>query len=302
MTARAARPALLPFRTVLIPTDFTEGSRPAIDRALALPLAQGARIEILHVLPASIPAKVRAKVEAGAREALAAAVTRVRSNPTTRGDLAVTSALVRGDAYVEIIRHARSIEAELIVIGPHGRRPLRDLFIGATAARVVRLGDVPVLVVRNGGAKPYRRPLVAADLGDTARPTLEIGLRIVGSRATVRVVHAFHVPFESFMAPTRATVAEVRKPYREKALAQLDALIAPYEDQARWSKIVRPGNARSIVLYEAVRGRADVIAIGTHGRSGLSRALIGSVAEDVIANAPCDVLVVRPVRFSFAPP
>ncbi len=104
------------------------------------------------------------------------------------------------------------------------------------------------------------------------------------------------------MAPTRAALGEVRRSYRETGIAQLDALIAPYEDQARWRKIVRAGDARSNVLNEAIRSHADVIAIGTHGRSGLSRALIGSVAEDVIANAPCDVLVARPVRFSFAPP
>jgi nucleotide-binding universal stress UspA family protein len=297
--ARAARP-IRPFHSVLVPTDFTEGSNAAIDRALQLPLAHGACIEILHVLPESIPAKARAKVEARAREALAEAVTRACS--TMRGDLVVTSELVRGEGYVGIIRHARRIGAELIVIGRHGRRPVRDLFLGATAARVVRMGDAPVLVVKAGVATPYRRPVVATDLGDTSRHTLELGLRIVGNRATVRVVHAFHVPFESFLAPTRAALGEVRRPYREKALAQLAALVAPYEDQARWSKIVRAGDARALVLNEAVRGHADVIAIGTHGRSGLSRALIGSVAEDVIANAPCDVLVARPVRFSFAPP
>jgi nucleotide-binding universal stress UspA family protein len=72
--------------------------------------------------------------------------------------------------------------------------------------------------------------------------------------------------------------------------------------QARWRKIVRAGDARSIVLDEAVRGQVDVIAIGTHGRSGLSRAVIGSVAEDVIVNAPCDVLVARSVRTSLALP
>ncbi len=299
MNARA-RPAPRPFRAVLVPTDFTEGSRVAIDRALALPLAPNVRIEIVHVLPRSIPSKVRAKVEAAARESLANSVARARS--ARGGEFEVTSELVRGEAYVEIIRHARNIDADLIVIGRHGRHPVRDLFIGTTATRVARMGDTPVLVVKTAGAKPYRSPLIATDLGDTSRHTLELGLRIIGRRATVRVVHAFHVPFESFMAPTRAALAEVRTPYREKAVAQLDALLAPYEDRVRWRKIVRAGDARSIVLDEATRGRVDVIAIGTHGRSGLSRALIGSVAEDVIANAACDVLVARPVRFSFAPP
>ncbi|MFN0251106.1 MAG: universal stress protein [Kofleriaceae bacterium] len=58
----------------------------------------------------------------------------------------------------------------------------------------------------------------------------------------------------------------------DQVVSQLDALVAPYEDQARWRKIVRGGDARSIVLNEADRNRADVIAIGTHGRSGLARA------------------------------
>jgi len=296
MTTRAR--TVRPFHTVLVPTDFTEGSRAAIDRALALPLASGARVELLHVLPRSIPAKVRAKVEADAREALAAAVTHAR----TGRDLVVTSELARGDAYSEIIRHARSLDPDLIVLGRHGRRPIRDLFIGATATRVVRMGDAPVLVVKGDVAKPYRRPLVATDLGTTSRHTIELGLRIVSGRATIRVVHAFHVPFENFMATTRTARGEVRRPYRAKALAQLDALVAPFEDQARWTTIASAGDARTIVLAEAVRNHADVVVIGTHGRAGLSRALIGSVAEDVIANAPCDVLVARSGRVSFAPP
>lgn len=298
MTARP-HPNLSSFRTVLVPTDFIEGSRAAIDRALALPLAQGAHIELLHVLPEFIPAKVRAKVESRAREELAVAV---KGASSRGGELDVTSELVRGEAHVEIIRHARKLDVELIVIGRHGRRPVRDLFIGATAARVVRMGDVPVLVVNSDGARPYRRPLVAIDLGDTSHQTLELGLRIVGDRATVRVVHAFHVPFEGFLAKSAASREEVRKPYRDKAVTQLDELVAPYEDRARWRKIVRTGDARWNILNEAARSHADVIAIGTHGRSGLSRALIGSVAEDVIARAPCDVLVARPARFSFALP
>src|SRR5690606_22683863 len=133
-----------------VPTDFTEGSRAAIDRAVALPLAPDARIAIVHVLPGSIPAKVRAEVEARARRCLADAV--ARASAVKSGEREVTSKLLRGEAHVEIIRHARSIDAELIVIGRHGRRPVRDLFLGTTATRVIRLGDTPVLVVKARGA------------------------------------------------------------------------------------------------------------------------------------------------------
>jgi len=74
--------------------------------------------------------------------------------------------VLSGEAFVEIIRRSRSLGAELIVIGRHGRRPVRDMFIGTTAERVIRKGDVPVLVVNRKPRSPYRRPLIATDLED----------------------------------------------------------------------------------------------------------------------------------------
>jgi nucleotide-binding universal stress UspA family protein len=66
--------------------------------------------------------------------------------------------------------------------------------------------------------------------------------------------------------------------------------------------VLRWGDARSVILKEATRSRAELIAVRTHGRSGISHALVGSVAERVITFAKCDVLVARPVRFTFEAP
>jgi len=287
-----------PFRTVLVPIDFSEGSAAALDRALALPLDPGATLELVHAL-SDVSAKVRAKVEAAAREALEREVVRARS---LTSELDITSRLVRGQPYVEIIRRARTIDAELVVVGRHGRRLVRDRCLGTTAARIVRMGDTPVLVVRRVGTKPYRELLVATELGDTSRRLAELALRIAGDRATVNVVHAVHIPFEGFLTPTGTARARVGRTLRDEAVGKLAALLFPYEARARWKTVVRAGEARAIVMDEAIRRRADVIVLGTHGRSGLAHALIGSVAEWVIANAPCDVLVARPIRFSFEQP
>lgn len=287
-----------PFRTVLVPMDLSKGSSAVLDRALALPMATGARLDLVHAL-SDVPAKARTKVEAAVREALERAVARARS---LAPGLEVTSKLLYGSPYIEIIRRARSIDAEVVVVGRHGRRPVRDAFIGSTAARVVRVGQLPVLVVCGGATGPYRRPLIATDLGDTLPQLVELALRVVGRRATVTAVHAVHIPFEGFLAPTAAAREKLRRPAEEEARTKLQGLLAAYRDYARWRPRVRTGDARSILLGEAIRCRADVIVLGTHARSGLSHALIGSVAEWTLANAPCDVLVARPVRFSFELP
>lgn len=300
MITSAPRASLQPFLSVLVPMDFSEGSTAALDRALKLPFAPEARLEILHVLPSRIPGKVRAKVEAAARESLRRAMARARGS-SDRG-LDITSSIARGEAYVGIIHRARDIGAELIVVGRHGRRPLRDLFLGTTADGVIRMGDVPVLVVRDEVRGPYRRALVATDLEDTSCRMIELALRVLGSRPSVKLVHAAHVPFEGFMATGRTTRSKVREPYRAEALSKLASLVSRYQERARWRTTVRFDDARFVVPNEAIRSRAEVIVVGTHGRSGLFHTLIGSVARDVIANAPCDVLIARPARFTFVLP
>jgi hypothetical protein len=69
-----------------------------------------------------------------------------------------------------------------------------------------------------------------------------------------------------------------------------------------WQTVIVRGDPRTALLAETLRRRADLLAVGTHGRAGIAHALVGSVAEWVIQNAACDVLVARPVRVSFELP
>jgi nucleotide-binding universal stress UspA family protein len=295
-----------PFKTVLVPTDFSKGAERALGRALRLPLARKASLHVIHVLPAGLPARVQPKAEAAARASLERALSRAARAAKATGELELTSEVLHGQAFVEIIRCARRTDAELVVLGRHGRRPIRDMFIGSTADRVIQKGDVPVLVVSRNPTRPYRKPLIATDLEDGSRRTFELALRLLGREVkSIDVVHAFAVPYEGFVMPTWSAQdrSEYRRSFQESAVAGLAASLKAYEDaRVRWKTAVRPGDPRVIVLAEARRRRADLIALGTHGRSGLAHALLGSVAEWVIAAAPCDVLVARPVHFSFELP
>jgi len=293
-------------KNVLVPTDFSKGAERALGRALLLPLARGARLHVIHVLPGDLPVKVRSKAEAKAKRALDQVLSRARAGMTTGREVNLTSEILAGEAFVEIIRCSRTMGAEMIVLGRHGHRPIRDMFIGTTAERVTRHGDVPVLVVNRKPAQPYRRPLIATDLEDASRRTFELALRVLGPRVrNINVVHAFDVPFEGLVTRTfpAREKSDYRKVFQEKAVADVSAFLATYKDvDVRWKTAVRAGDARSVTLSEAVRRHTDLIAIGTHGRSGVAHALLGSVAEWVITAASGDVLVARPIRFSFKLP
>lgn len=293
-----------PFEHVLVATDFSAGAVQAIARARRLPLASRGKVTLVHVLSDRLPKKVRADAQKLARRHLEHATKSVSGAAAALGrrDIKVSFDLCEGQAYVEIIRRARSVAADLIVIGRHGRRPVRDMFIGSTAERVIRAGDLPVLVVSRKASQAYRRLLLAVDLEDTSRSVIAAALRALGPEVTsVAMVHAYHVPFEGFIAPGASSgdLTAFRKEYRQMAIAGIAKLEASVGDLGlQCQTAVVRGDARTAILAEAVRRRTDIIGVGTHGRSGVAHALIGSVAEWVIQAAACDVLVARPASGS----
>jgi nucleotide-binding universal stress UspA family protein len=202
--------------------------------------------------------------------------------------------------FVEIVRAAREGGNELVVIGRHGRRTFPDLLLGSTAERIIRKGRLSVLVVATPPADAYAHPLVAVDLSECSRPALELGGRLAGpSGARLDVVHAFETM--SQYAIERAGFStedgvEYRLHAQRGAQAAVQAFLAGSEAAAGATVVVREGDARRVVLDVAAERGADLLALGTHGRSGSAHVLLGSVAEAVVHAARCDVVVaVAPV-------
>lgn len=288
---------------ILVATDFSAGAHIALSRAAILAEANEAALHVVHVIPSNVPAKARAEVRRQARARLWEAVERAQRG--LAGEISVSEELLSGEAFVEIIRRSRNFGADLVVLGRHGQRRIRDLFLGTTAERVIRKGDAPVLAVNVEPSGPYRRPVVATDLQDTTPRVVQLALVVAVDSKVIHLVHAYNVPFEGFVAPT--TAAKQRNDYlahfREAAMSGTARLMARFHKTGKAFKAtVRSGDARAVILTEAERLRADLLVIGTHGRSGLAHALVGSVAEWVIAQASCDVLVARPARFTFELP
>ena len=145
--------------------------------------------------------------------------------------------------------------------------------------------------------------LVATDFGDTSTAALAYGRNL--ARAFGGKLHVLHVaePVTSTAASEfyLEDLTELQKAADDSAAKQLHELLTP-EDRALLSatSVVRtsPDVAYSIIEY-AKAAHVDLIVVGTHGRGGVSRLVMGSVAEKVARTAPCPVLVVRPNEHEF---
>jgi nucleotide-binding universal stress UspA family protein len=292
-----------PIGRLLIPTDFSPGSYHAIERAVLIASHGKCRIELLHVMtPRLQPVerqKVRRRLESATR--FARDLGRAVGIPSGR----FSAALRTGEPHVQIICRARENNVDIVVMGRS--RPVRGVrrLIGTTSARVARMNDSATLIVARRARVPYRRPLIAIEIDPSARNIIELTQCVAPSaELPLRLVHAFAMPFaDHYLATDYASSRWYRRQSRKSTAESISKLLASIGFTPTTVKVaLLHGDPREVILADAARFHADLVSLGTHGRGGVAHALLGSVAEWVVAHTARDVLVARPVRFTFVPP
>jgi nucleotide-binding universal stress UspA family protein len=200
---------------------------------------------------------------------------------------------VPGPSSEVILQVAERKRSDLIVVGASERAALPSLILGTTALRVLRGSTIPVLVARGAGIHPPVRVLLTTDLSSASAGVHEDALGLlrtlsVGGGLEVR---SLYVGGDDVLLPSPLHQIALRDQARER----LDGFLTAIPDELPVEASVRLGISAKEILAEAVEWNADLLVVGSRGRSAVSRFLIGSVAETVVRKAPCDVLLV-PVR------
>lgn len=294
---------LPPIRRMLVPIDFSTGADHALQRAVLMASNGQQRMELLHVMSPRLQAGQRQKV----RRSLERAASLARELGAAAGisEERITATVRTGEPHVQIIRRAREINADLVVMGRSRSAGALRRLLGTTSGRVVRMSDVATLVVGRRPRAPYGRPLIAIEIDPSARSIIELTRRVMAcAEAPLRLIHAYQVPLEGFHAVVRDGSSRWYFRRSRKVVEEsVDKLLLSIGLRPGAVKVVlRRGDAGDAILTEAAHCHADLVALGTHGRGGVAHALLGSIAQWVIANTTRDVLVSRPVRFTFVAP
>ena len=214
-----------------------------------------------------------------------------------------------GDPAESVLRLAAEHACTVIVMGTHGRRGLKRLALGSTAEGVLRGSTIPVLTVRPDtaraadGRRCFERIVVGVDDSEPSdaaiRTVLALPPEDCRELAFCSVVNVEHVPIGHSAYST-----SVHSGFHGRArdLARRAADMARLQGLAAEAKVVE-GNPDAALIALARELRADLIVVGSHGRRGLQRFFLGSVAERLVRTAPVPVLVVRaPERVADAVP
>lgn len=274
------------FETIVLATDGSEFSESA--EAVGLDLARrcGARLILARIIPTDTQHDALSPRRSHEASVTAQGDLDVLEKKAREQGLDALPILRHGvDRHQEIVNIAEEYKAGLIVIGRRDRNDLARLMVGDATRKVVGTAPCNVMVVPRGAQAPHRGLLVGTDgseLGDQA------------ARAAIELAGYCQLPI---------TIASVAVPGQsdERRQEGVDA-IQRLQGEAREQGLTadatfEEGRAEVTLIDVARRDNRDLIIVGSHGRTGLKRLLMGSVSERVIGGADCPVLVVKNVGF-----
>ncbi|MFN4148599.1 MAG: TSUP family transporter [Rhodocyclaceae bacterium] len=265
---------------LLVATDGSDYSSGALATADDLARATGAELLVVSVAVvnpeyATAVPELRATALANAETAASAGLAMVAADRRNR--LVVEA----DDPYRGIIEAAEEARADLIIIGRRGKRGLARDLIGDATAKVVGHASCPVLVCPRGARLTDGPILAATDGSRQGEAATWYAAKLAERLGRLLIVVSAVLP----------TQTEER---RREAVAAVERVKAALKDGPLAVKgVVDTGRPEQVIVAQARHENAALIVIGTHGRTGLDRLLMGSVAERVIGFADRPVLAVR---------
>lgn len=287
-------------RNILMTSDLSSRSDRAFDRAVQLSRQFKSGLHVLHVLENDLPPDVQDELLDNAEKTLTAQAVKAKQKVSKvaaarkGGKTGAGVVVAPGVPAQTILDQAAKLKADLIVTGAHKKDMLRDLFIKSTAEQVLRFSEKPLLIVKNPVRAEYKTIVVGMDFSDQAMRAAYLALTLF-PKAQVHLVHAYTLPFRGLVkdADLMEYTLEQRREGMDKMLSLLGRKLGKNKTRAlaRVRVEMKTGDASSALHAVVRKSRADLVVVGTHGKSSLITGIVGSVARDMIHHAKPDVLV-----------
>jgi nucleotide-binding universal stress UspA family protein len=298
------------YRVIMVPVDGSAFSREALFQGLRLARKTGAQLRLVRVASSSIVAggPDAAPAESSAwpieRDDLRAQLDRLAGECRSNTQVDVTATVEEGPIADALRGHALRHGVELIVMATHARRGMARAFLGGVADQLIRETGIPVLIVRPPSLATelvdgpcYKRIIVPLDGSALAERSLEPAIALAEAEHAQVTLLRIVTPPKGWPRPqTGIPMRPLRAPGLDEAevyLAKVRMDLAERGFRAHMAVVVADDVARAIIGF-AQASDEDLIAIATHGRGGIRRAVLGSVADRVMSEGLLSLLVVHP--------
>lgn len=288
---------------ILAAIDFTPHCRNALREAARRAALDGSALTAVHVMDDFLVHELK--------KAMACDQATVRSEWTQKlqkfvddSDCGAVMAKVEvriGNAFAEIVEACQVHQADLLVMGSKGSKaePHR---IGVIAARCVRKAPVDVLLVRGDARSPFKRVLACVDFSENSAKAVQCALHLAQEdKAALDCLHIYQsamamaLDYGGMVPPLPAVGDEESiNAWKVELSNFLEPLLRSAGDVPVMQEVQERLNIREAIMEHAAATGADLVVLGTRGKSGLREMLIGTTAEKIVQHAQCSILAVKP--------
>jgi nucleotide-binding universal stress UspA family protein len=282
---------------IVLAINCSPGSANAVRATVSRPWPRGTAVRVVSVVEPllgwSLP-----ELEDSLRQSAERTVQDAADALRTAG-LKVETAVLTGDPKTDIVNTAKAWNADLIVIGSHSMDSVMEFLLGGVARSVARLASCSVEIVRKNPESQPLRVLMATDGSDYSN----IAVRSVADRpwpggTEFRILSVvepssplLHPPFFSEHVMEEVRAKDMQR--AQAAISTAEAILCRAGIQAGTALAVPSATAKELILAESAEWNADMIVVGSHGRRGVNRLMLGSVSEAVALHAQCSVEIIR---------
>ena len=286
---------------ILAATDLSAPARHAVERAALVAAGNDAALAMIHIANLAPLDQIRQLLSSEPERLEQDLVDQLRESLRTLGAsiherFGITPALrvATGDLLPELLNHAATLPADLLVLGARGSSFLRHILLGTTAERLLSSSRFPMLVVKQPPHEPYRQLLVPVDFSPSSLRALRLA-RTIAPRADITVLHVFEVPFEGqlrYAGVDDSKIEHYRAIAHNQAWEKLRQLRTSADlDDARVELLVRQGDVSQRIIEQEQEADCDLIVIGKHGKDAIEELLLGRVTRHVLTESQGDILV-----------
>ncbi|TAN41637.1 MAG: universal stress protein [Nitrospirae bacterium] len=280
------------YRKILVAVDGSETSSHALKESFKLATNEKSWITVVAVVPSyqgdldmtavgSVVASMRKPAEDALEEAKMIA---------QQERALIKTVLEEGEVHERILDRAEAENCDLIIMGRRGLKRFERSLVGSVTARVIGYSSRDVLVVPRDTVVGWGSVLVATDGSKHSAIAVDHAINFAESYGgELKVLSVVDMPDELYGEAPELVDSLVRKAQSYVRAAQKQAEAAGI----RAETFVREAEAYQAVIRLAAEQKVETIVLGSHGRTGMRRLLMGSVTEKVIGHAPCPVLVVK---------
>lgn len=281
------------YRKILVAFDGSESSRNALLQAIKFARSEQCWIKVVSVMP-SYQGEIELTGVKNIREALRGPSEKLLGEAlqiASSERASILTGLEEGEAHERIIHVAESEHCDLIVMGKRGRNRFERSLLGSVTARVIGHSHKDVLVVPRDTSLEWHNILLCIDGSRYSNAAAKHAISFSRSYGSeLAAITTVDITDEFF-----AEAPEIHDKLVEKHRAILEELKTEAEASGLKVKtFIKEGDPSSKILEVAKARNAGMIFMGSHGRTGLKRLLMGSVTEKVVGHSNCPVMVVRP--------